>query len=65
VQEAARLKVSGDARRSVRDGWPLDPHTLAKHEILRRYLYAWFPIMSCYNGRLVFLDGFAGPGAYE
>lgn len=44
--------------------WPLDPHTLAKHEILRRYLSAWFPIMSQWNNRLVFLDGFAGPGAY-
>lgn len=45
--------------------WPLDPHTAAKHEILRRYLNAWFPILGTYNGRVVFLDGFAGPGIYS
>ena len=45
--------------------WRLDRHTLAKHEILRPYLRAWFPIMSKYNGRLVFFDGSAGPGSYE
>jgi three-Cys-motif partner protein len=44
--------------------WPLEPHTRAKHEILRRYLEAWLPIMTAYNGRVVFLDGFAGPGEY-
>lgn len=43
----------------------MDPHTLAKHEILRRYLGAWFPIMSKWNSRLVFFDGFAGPGIYK
>lgn len=26
--------------------WNLDPHTRAKHEILRRYLEAWTPILS-------------------
>jgi len=26
--------------------WPLEPHTRAKHEILRRYLQAWTPILS-------------------
>jgi three-Cys-motif partner protein len=45
--------------------WPLEPHTAAKHEILRRYLNAWFPILGTYNGRVVFLDGFAGPGIYS
>jgi three-Cys-motif partner protein len=45
--------------------WRLEPHTLAKHEILRRYLGAWFPIMSKWNGRIIFFDGFAGPGIYE
>lgn len=44
--------------------WELEPHTLAKHEILRRYLGAWFPIMSKWNRRLIFFDGFAGPGIY-
>ena len=44
--------------------WPLEPHTAAKHEILRRHLGAWFPIMCSWNRRLVFVDGFAGPGQY-
>lgn len=45
--------------------WPLDPHTAAKHAILRRYLDAWIPIMSRHNGRVLYIDGFAGPGVYE
>lgn len=45
--------------------WDLKPHTRAKHAILRRYLDAWFPIMSRYNRRIVFFDGFAGPGIYS
>lgn len=44
--------------------WELEPHTGAKHEILRRYLNAWFPIMSRYNKRILYIDGFAGPGEY-
>lgn len=47
--------------------WPLDQHTRAKHELLRRYLGAWFPILTYagYHGRVMFLDGFAGPGIYS
>lgn len=45
--------------------WPLLPHTQMKHELLRCYLGAWFPIMGRHNGRLLYLDGFAGPGRYE
>ena len=45
--------------------WQLDPHTAAKHEILRRYLAAWFPILGTYHGRIVYIDGFAGPGRYS
>lgn len=44
--------------------WPIEPHTLAKHEILRRYLGAWFGIMGQTNPKIVYLDGFAGPGCY-
>jgi len=44
--------------------WPLEPHTAAKHAILREYLKAWLPIMSYRNERIVYLDGFAGPGEY-
>jgi len=43
--------------------WELSPHTAAKHKILRRYLGAWFPIMKR-ESRVVYLDGFAGPGQY-
>lgn len=44
--------------------WPIEAHTQAKHEILRRYLGAWFPILSRTSGRIIYLDGFAGPGIY-
>lgn len=46
--------------------WELEPHTAAKHEILRRYIQAWAPILSQGNfPHLVFIDGFAGPGRYS
>lgn len=43
----------------------MDPHTKAKHEILENYLKAWFPILATTSGRIIYLDGFAGPGIYE
>lgn len=45
--------------------WDIEPHTQAKHEVLRRYLGAWFPILSQNNKRIIYLDGFAGPGEYS
>ena len=45
--------------------WPIDPHTLKKHEILRRYFQAWLPILASWAGRVLFIDGFAGPGKYK
>jgi len=46
--------------------WELEPHTAAKHEILRRYVQAWAPILSQGNfPHIVFVDGFAGPGRYS
>src|ERR1035437_7730074 len=44
--------------------WEADPHTKIKHAILRAYLHGWLPIMARWNGRIVFIDGFAGPGRY-
>ena len=44
--------------------WRREPHTEGKHLVLRRYLDAWFPIMSSWRGRILFIDGFAGPGEY-
>lgn len=45
--------------------WALEPHTLAKHIILKNYLRAWFPIMGSANSRILFIDGYAGPGVYN
>lgn len=45
--------------------WEMEPHTKAKHEILKDYLNAWFPILSKWSGRIIYLDGFAGPGIYS
>jgi three-Cys-motif partner protein len=54
--------------------WDLDPHTAAKHRVLRAYLDAWIPVMaqqaltvrrfSTEAPRLLLVDGFAGPGGY-
>lgn len=44
--------------------WEIEPHTEAKHAILRKYLDAWLPIISRWNGRVIYIDGFAGPGEY-
>ncbi len=44
--------------------WAIEPHTQAKHKILEHYLKAWFPILSRYHGRIIYLDGFCGPGRY-
>ena len=46
--------------------WEAEPHTLAKHGILRTYLEAWAAILSNapFVTELLFVDGFAGPGEY-
>lgn len=47
--------------------WGIEEHTLAKHQLMRHYIRAWFPILTIqgYNKRVIFLDGFAGPGIYN
>lgn len=47
--------------------WERPPHTKAKHDILKRYLGAWFGIFgsSSYRQQVNVLDGFAGPGLYD
>ena len=46
--------------------WALEPHTRAKHEILKRYLQAWTPILSLGGfPEILYIDGFAGPGRYS
>ncbi len=44
--------------------WEIEPHTRAKHEVLKRYLQAWFPIVGSWANGLNYIDGFAGPGEY-
>ena len=44
--------------------WRLEPHTRGKHLVLRNYLDAWLPIRSKRNSRILFIDGFSGPGEY-
>ena len=45
--------------------WRREPHTEGKHLVLREYLKAWLPILGKVSGRILFIDGFAGPGEYE
>jgi three-Cys-motif partner protein len=45
--------------------WEMKPHTKAKHIVLENYLKAWFPIMSFTFERIIYIDGFAGPGKYS
>jgi len=56
--------------------WEREPHTRAKHLVLRSYVDAWFPVMAhaemdarrrqvkLGKPRLLIVDGFAGPGRY-
>ena len=37
----------------------------AKHQILRRYLGGWFPILSSWNGRVMYIDCHAGRGRHN
>ena len=32
---------------------------------MRRYLKAWFPILNSWNSRIIYIDGFSGPGRYK
>ena len=44
--------------------WELKPHTVGKHLVLKAYLNAWLPILGMTQGRILFIDGFSGPGKY-
>jgi len=48
------------------DLWKAALHTRAKIEIVSGYLYTWFEILGRTSSvtRLVYIDGFAGPGEY-
>ncbi|MDE0270118.1 MAG: three-Cys-motif partner protein TcmP [Gammaproteobacteria bacterium] len=45
--------------------WQQDEQTRGKHLVLQSYLDGWFPILGSWNKRLLFIDGFAGPGEYD
>ena len=45
--------------------WEMDDQTFGKHLVLKEYLNGWFPILGRWNRRIVFIDGFAGPGQYR
>lgn len=45
--------------------WRAEPHTIAKHRILGKYLQGWMPaLLLGGHGRIVIIDGFCGPGEY-
>lgn len=54
--------------------WSREPHTAAKHQVLRAYLDGWLGVMASLalrfalsggkRPRILLLDGFAGPGRY-
>ena len=60
--QSGRHQLLADIKDAV---WPIEPHTKAKHQILEEYLKAWYPILSSWQGRVLYLDGFAGPGTYS
>ena len=45
--------------------WEIGEHTVGKHRVMKAYLDGWFPVISRYAGRVLFIDGFAGPGLYS
>lgn len=40
-------------------------HTAVKHAILKDYVGAWAGILGSWNRKIIFIDGFCGPGYYE
>jgi three-Cys-motif partner protein len=40
-------------------------HTAVKHAILRDYLNAFVPILGSWQKRIIYIDGFCGPGCYK
>jgi three-Cys-motif partner protein len=45
--------------------WDIPEHTRAKHQLLDRYLGGWYPILSKWSRRVLYIDGFAGRGRYN
>lgn len=45
--------------------WEYSQHAYVKHLLLQKYLKAWIPILSKYNSKIAYFDGFSGRGQYE
>ncbi|WP_327367983.1 three-Cys-motif partner protein TcmP [Streptomyces sp. NBC_01217] len=45
--------------------WERDPHTAAKHDLLKQYLAAWAPILLSRLDVISYAEGFAGAGVYK
>ena len=43
----------------------IQPHTQAKHHILRYHIEQWFPILGRTHEIVRYVDGFCGPGKYQ
>ncbi|MEU3994050.1 hypothetical protein DY245_22310 [Streptomyces inhibens] len=44
--------------------WSRDPHTAAKHDLLKKYLQPWAPILLSRHDTITYAEGFSGPGIY-
>lgn len=49
---------------SALEKWEYREHTRVKHELLRKYLYAWIIKLGRFHRKILFFDGFAGRGEY-
>lgn len=45
--------------------WTKEEQTEGKHLVLKYYLDGWFPILGSSHRRILYIDGFAGPGEYS
>lgn len=50
---------------SAPEKWEYEEHTRVKHELLKKYLYAWIKILGKFHRKILFFDGFAGRGEYK
>ena len=44
--------------------WEKEEQTEGKLQVLEKYLNGWLPKLARFNGRVLYVDGFAGPGSY-
>lgn len=49
---------------SAPEKWEYKEHTRVKHELLKKYLYAWIIKLGKFHRKICYFDGFAGRGEY-